>query len=157
MRYAFTRAGRVWRKGLRAFVVGPPEDLDARVLQEGRAAGEVYATYPPDAAQRTLLGAPWAGLTAMTPLLAYRHYGGRAFKWLLFGADDTAFFAPAVRRLAAQLNADMPYVLTDRVIFGGAHDEGQAQYQAPYVGGAGQCLAVGLGGRLNATTTHSRL
>lgn len=56
---------------------------------------------------------------AMAPLLAYRElYDNKRipFKWLLLGDDDTIFFSHGVELLTMNLDHNLPYFISGKLI-----------------------------------------
>ncbi|KDD73155.1 hypothetical protein H632_c2477p0 [Helicosporidium sp. ATCC 50920] len=94
---------------IRAFIANnnPPSK---KVVEEGLKYNETWSYYPDDHPRRSL----YAGDTraALVPFLAHRHFG-ETYRWLLYMDDDTVFIPPAVQRLLARFDSEMPYFLTD--------------------------------------------
>ena len=54
-----------------------------------------------------------AGAKALLPFLAYQAIG-ESFKWLFCGDDDTVVFIDGLFQLAAQLDHNIPYVISGK-------------------------------------------
>ncbi|GLC47874.1 hypothetical protein PLESTB_000035100 [Pleodorina starrii] len=123
-RYILAQSTRSWRRGIRAFVaVNNTEDVP--ILNErNRVHNEHFAYFPDDGTFE--LGPIFHGFmagdtrAAMAPFLAHEHFG-ESYKWMLYGDDDTVFYMPAVKRLLAHLDPELPIALSDNLWFRARH------------------------------------
>ncbi|KAK9836092.1 hypothetical protein WJX81_000611 [Elliptochloris bilobata] len=103
----YAKESRAWRQGMRTYVAtnyAPGAALRAEAEQHN----ETWAAYPDDRPLRSL-ALKGDSRAALAP-----HFGG-AYKWLLYGDDDTFFFTDAMLGVLGGLDPDMPYFLTDHL------------------------------------------
>eukprot|EP00198_Chlamydomonas_reinhardtii_P006621 XP_001695957.1 predicted protein [Chlamydomonas reinhardtii] len=120
-RYLLAQATRSWRRGVRAFIaINNTQDVDT--LNERNQAHHERYEYFPDEGEGDL-GPRFHGFmrgdsrAAMAPFMAHEHYG-ETYKWLLYGDDDTIFYMPAVKRMLAHLDPELPYAISDNLCYG---------------------------------------
>ncbi|PNH04608.1 hypothetical protein TSOC_009208 [Tetrabaena socialis] len=124
-RYLLAQATRSWRRGgIRAFfAVNNTEDLPL-LNENNKAHGERYEYFPDEGAGD--LGDRNHGYmkgdtrAAMAPFMAHEYFG-ETYKWMLYGDDDTIFYMPAIKRLLAHLDPEMPLVLSDNLWYRSKH------------------------------------
>lgn len=120
-------AHRSWRGAIPAFVTVDCQEAELKALNDKNAKhGETYAFFRNVTESDKGMMDPSAGLgylrAGMTPTLAHRHYTavGQAYKWMLWGDDDTLFLMPAILKALEGIDPEQPWV------FSGA----QQQYSA---------------------------
>ncbi|CAL8466520.1 g6056 [Coccomyxa elongata] len=101
------KAGREWRKGMRAVVALVQEPTDVEKA-EAAANNETWVTFPDDSPRRSPF---FAGDSRAAMAL------GDSYKWLLYGDDDTVFFPAAAMQLLGSFDPDLPYAITDNLWF----------------------------------------
>ncbi|PNW72215.1 hypothetical protein CHLRE_16g677350v5 [Chlamydomonas reinhardtii] len=123
-RYLLAQATRSWRRGVRAFIaINNTQDVDT--LNERNQAHHERYEYFPDEGEGDL-GPRFHGFmrgdsrAAMAPFMAHEHYG-ETYKWLLYGDDDTIFYMPAVKRMLAHLDPELPYAISDNLWYRSRH------------------------------------
>ncbi|GIL52680.1 hypothetical protein Vafri_8499 [Volvox africanus] len=123
-RYILAQSSRSWRRGIRAFIaVNNTEDLP--LLNEKNKVHQEHYEYFPDDGTGDLgkiFHGYMAGDTrvAMAPFLAHQYFG-ETYKWMLYGDDDTLFYMPAVKRLLAHLDPELPIAISDNLWFRARH------------------------------------
>ncbi|KXZ55598.1 hypothetical protein GPECTOR_2g1148 [Gonium pectorale] len=123
-RYLLAQASRFWRRGIRAFIAtNNTADLE-QLNVRNKPHGELYGYFPDEGTPE--LGPRFHGSklgdsrAAMAPFLAHEAFNGM-YKWMLYGDDDTAFLMPAVRRLLAHLDPELPHAVTDNLWYSHMH------------------------------------
>ncbi|GLI68037.1 hypothetical protein VaNZ11_012360 [Volvox africanus] len=123
-RYILAQSTRSWRRGIRAFIaVNNTEDLP--LLNEKNKVHQEHYEYFPDDGTGDLgkiFHGYMAGDTraAMAPFLAHQYFG-ETYKWMLYGDDDTLFYMPAVKRMLAHLDPELPIAISDNLWFRARH------------------------------------
>ncbi len=76
---------------------------------EAAEHGEHWLSYPDNDLRFTWKAGDFRA--AVAPFLTYELIGS-TFDWLLYGDDDTIFFAHGTAQLLADFDAGMPYIIT---------------------------------------------
>lgn len=84
------KAGRAWRRGLRAAYVAD-FNADAELRLDGGLHGEEFIYL-----NSTDIPFHYYGKAAMVPSVAHEHFGQYNYKWMLYGDDDTIWFLDSV-------------------------------------------------------------
>ena len=78
-------------------------------VAEAAAHGEKWLSYPDNDVKYTWKAGDFRA--AVAPFLTYDLIGS-TFDWLLYGDDDTIFFAHGTIQLLAEFDAGLPYLIT---------------------------------------------
>jgi hypothetical protein len=100
-----------------AFMQGLPtyiftNDNTTVSVAEAAAHGERWLSYPDNDLKYTWKAGDFRA--AVAPFLTY-DFIGPTFDWLLYGDDDTIFFAHGTIQLLAEFDAGLPYLITGTV------------------------------------------
>ncbi|GIL79838.1 hypothetical protein Vretimale_12458 [Volvox reticuliferus] len=123
-RYILAQSTRSWRRDIRAFIAVNNTD-DLPLLNEKNKVHQEHYEYFPDDGTGDL-GKTFHGYmagdtrAAMAPFLAHQYFG-ESYKWMLYGDDDTLFYMPAVKRLLAHLDPELPIAISDNLWFRARH------------------------------------
>ncbi|KFM24945.1 hypothetical protein F751_1824 [Auxenochlorella protothecoides] len=130
------KAGRAWRRGLRAAYVAD-FNADAELRLDGGLHGEEFIYL-----NSTDIPFHYYGKAAMVPSVAHEHFGQYNYKWMLYGDDDTIWFLDSVVNIVKGLDPDMPHLITDHLWFWG-HTEGSPSHPVHPAADAPRCLPCG--------------
>ena len=103
------------------------EALPASTAAEGEAQNETYVVYPGRALEEGQFG-HYIHRAALAPLLAHEQQQpdisqpANAYKWMLYGDDDTLWFMEGVLQLLDSFDHNVPYAITDEIFW---HNWGQ--------------------------------
>ena len=120
-------AHRSWRGAIPTFVTVDCDEAGIKALNDQNAKyGEHYAFYRNVTEADKGLMEPSAGLgylrAGMTPTLAHRHFtaAGQAYKWLMWGDDDTLFLMPPILKALENIDPEQPWVFSGEQVSAGA-------------------------------------
>ena len=136
---------RLWQcaQGIRA-AIAVDQPASEAVATEGKKHRETYFVHADrDHELGHFTQFPGDARAALAPFLAHRHLEpdptqpSTAYKWILFGDDDTLWFMEGVLNLLQTFDHDMPLAITDEIFW---HSWGDATAPRFHEDGPPRCL-----------------
>ena len=106
-----TASRRIARQGVPTYIYSNNNSTVSQA--EADEHGEKWLSYPDNDLKFTWKAGDFRA--AVAPFLTYDLIGS-TFDWLLYGDDDTIFFAHGTARLLADFDAGMPYIITGAAV-----------------------------------------
>lgn len=114
-------ASRAWRSGIRTHIT-----LDSKLAASRRQAmSESMANLESFSHWNDTPVSGGHPRAAAAPFLAHTRHRG-AYKWVLYGDDDTIFYMDGVRKLLARFDPSLPLAITDNLWYAAKHPTHEA-------------------------------